>query len=242
MSQALGIDAVLPLPVDGFGLFRRRDLQAGADRESVRPESVTYVLGMNCHPCDRNRSVLPAERVPDQNSAFAGTAGRHSAARSILRAAIREERAVILSDGPTLTVSRGEFEASTAPTSVSVTLEDVERDHVLRALEQTGWVIGGAHGAAARLGLKRARRLCRRGDGWASSDQSQGQPESRRSRPLTGRRSPGILKPQTSLAPGPPRRRFARVVNPAPRDAERSRAFISSRSHRITHRHESVTF
>ena len=38
-----------------FGLLRRRDVPARADRESVRPESVTYVLGMNCHPCDRNR-------------------------------------------------------------------------------------------------------------------------------------------------------------------------------------------
>jgi formate hydrogenlyase transcriptional activator len=36
-----------------------------------------------------------------------------------------------------------------------VTLEDAERDHILRALEQTGWVIGGAGGAAAQLGLKR---------------------------------------------------------------------------------------
>jgi formate hydrogenlyase transcriptional activator len=36
-----------------------------------------------------------------------------------------------------------------------VTLEDAERDHILRALEQTGWVIGGGAGAAARLGLKR---------------------------------------------------------------------------------------
>src|SRR4030095_15341499 len=37
-----------------FGLFRRRDVPAGTDRQSVRPESVTYVLGMNCHPCVRN--------------------------------------------------------------------------------------------------------------------------------------------------------------------------------------------
>jgi formate hydrogenlyase transcriptional activator len=64
------------------------------------------------------------------------------------------ERAVILSQGPTLTVPRSEFE-SPAPTSAPVTLEDAERDHILRALDQTGWVIGGTHGAAARLGLKR---------------------------------------------------------------------------------------
>jgi formate hydrogenlyase transcriptional activator len=62
------------------------------------------------------------------------------------------ERAVILSRGPVLTVSRAEFEtAASAP----VTLEDAEREHILRALAETNWVIGGPSGAAARLGLKR---------------------------------------------------------------------------------------
>ena len=65
------------------------------------------------------------------------------------------ERGVILSQGPTLTIPRSEFETPSPPTSAPVTLEDAERDHILRALEQTGWVIGGANGAAARLGLKR---------------------------------------------------------------------------------------
>src|SRR3954453_11635399 len=37
-----------------FGLLRRRDVPARTDRQSVHPESVTYVLGMNCYPCDRN--------------------------------------------------------------------------------------------------------------------------------------------------------------------------------------------
>jgi formate hydrogenlyase transcriptional activator len=65
------------------------------------------------------------------------------------------ERAVILSRGPVLTVSRTEFETAAAPTSSAVTLEDAEREHILRALADTNWVIGGPRGAAARLGLKR---------------------------------------------------------------------------------------
>jgi formate hydrogenlyase transcriptional activator len=65
------------------------------------------------------------------------------------------ERAVILSQGPTLTVARAEFESAAPPTHHPVTLEDAERDHILRALEQAGWVIGGTNGAAERLGLKR---------------------------------------------------------------------------------------
>jgi formate hydrogenlyase transcriptional activator len=65
------------------------------------------------------------------------------------------ERAVILSQGTVLAVPRSEFESPSPPTSSPVTLEDAERDHILRALDQTDWVIGGARGAAARLGLKR---------------------------------------------------------------------------------------
>jgi formate hydrogenlyase transcriptional activator len=65
------------------------------------------------------------------------------------------ERAVILSRGPVLTVSRAEFEAMAPTTSAAVTLEDAEREHILRALAETNWVIGGPRGAAARLGLKR---------------------------------------------------------------------------------------
>lgn len=35
------------------------------------------------------------------------------------------------------------------------TLATAERNHILRALRQTKWIVGGAHGAAALLGLKR---------------------------------------------------------------------------------------
>jgi transcriptional regulator with GAF, ATPase, and Fis domain len=37
----------------------------------------------------------------------------------------------------------------------SSTLHEAEREHVLRVLRETGGQIGGADGAAARLGLKR---------------------------------------------------------------------------------------
>ena len=37
----------------------------------------------------------------------------------------------------------------------SATLEAVEREHILKVLRETGWVIGGSAGAAARLGLNR---------------------------------------------------------------------------------------
>ena len=36
-----------------LGYFDDEVGRPGADRESLRPESVTYVLGIICHPCDR---------------------------------------------------------------------------------------------------------------------------------------------------------------------------------------------
>jgi formate hydrogenlyase transcriptional activator len=65
------------------------------------------------------------------------------------------ERAVILSRGPVLTVPRAEIETTAPARSIAVTLQDAEREHILRALADTNWVVGGPRGAAARLGLKR---------------------------------------------------------------------------------------
>jgi formate hydrogenlyase transcriptional activator len=42
------------------------------------------------------------------------------------------------------------------PTATAVTLADAEREHILGALRETGGVLGGPKGAAARLGMKRS--------------------------------------------------------------------------------------
>ena len=66
------------------------------------------------------------------------------------------ERAVILSSGPALRAPLAELQGPTAAASSGdVTLEATEREHILRVLRETKGIIGGAHGAAARLGLKR---------------------------------------------------------------------------------------
>ncbi len=91
------------------------------------------------------------------------------------------ERSVILAEGPVLDIDPtmlpsqssivGRAPAFSAPAPDSLpSLEEVERAHILAALERTGWVIDGARGAAAilklhpntlrsrmdRLGLKRS--------------------------------------------------------------------------------------
>jgi formate hydrogenlyase transcriptional activator len=66
------------------------------------------------------------------------------------------ERAVIQSKGPALHLPLHEFRTTLVPAPGSaVTLEDAERDHILKALRETEWIVGGPQGAAARLGMKR---------------------------------------------------------------------------------------
>jgi formate hydrogenlyase transcriptional activator len=63
------------------------------------------------------------------------------------------EHAVILSHGDVLQIPR----LPSIPTmrAEPVTLEEAERDHIVKALEESNWVVGGERGAAARLGVKR---------------------------------------------------------------------------------------
>ncbi|MDR4472309.1 MAG: sigma 54-interacting transcriptional regulator [Nitrospira sp.] len=66
------------------------------------------------------------------------------------------ERAVILSSGSELFVPAAELKRPVLPPNGSATtLEEAERDHILKALRETNWVVGGSSGAAARLGMKR---------------------------------------------------------------------------------------
>jgi transcriptional regulator with GAF, ATPase, and Fis domain len=43
----------------------------------------------------------------------------------------------------------------------SMTLEDSDRGLILETLEQAGWIVGGPHGAAGKLGLKRTTLLAK---------------------------------------------------------------------------------
>jgi formate hydrogenlyase transcriptional activator len=67
------------------------------------------------------------------------------------------ERAVILTQGPDLFVSLAELKRTPGHTTNSgtTTLEQAEREHILKALRETNWTIGGLAGAAAKLGMKR---------------------------------------------------------------------------------------
>jgi formate hydrogenlyase transcriptional activator len=64
------------------------------------------------------------------------------------------ERSVILSEGAVLTGSLSDLKCR-QKASAPVTLEEAESSHILQILRETGGVIGGPNGAAARLGLCR---------------------------------------------------------------------------------------
>jgi formate hydrogenlyase transcriptional activator len=80
------------------------------------------------------------------------------------------ERAVILSTGPVLSVDVADLkfpkagyaseklESTKSPSNGGLhdVLEQSERQHILKALEQCNWVVAGANGAAAHLGMKRS--------------------------------------------------------------------------------------
>jgi formate hydrogenlyase transcriptional activator len=71
------------------------------------------------------------------------------------------ERAVILTQGDDLLVPHAELRArpNVPANSVTTSLEQAEREHILRVLRETKWVVGGLSGAAAKLGMKRTT-LC----------------------------------------------------------------------------------
>jgi len=74
------------------------------------------------------------------------------------------ERAVILSPHLLLRAPILELEPSGSQTQLNMSingLAEVERDHILRALEASNWVVGGRNGAAARLGMKRTSLVYR---------------------------------------------------------------------------------
>jgi formate hydrogenlyase transcriptional activator len=69
------------------------------------------------------------------------------------------ERAVVLSKGSELRISLSELKRRAVPDgdgASSGTLEEAERAHILATLKQTGWLIAGPNGAAARLGMHRS--------------------------------------------------------------------------------------
>jgi formate hydrogenlyase transcriptional activator len=72
------------------------------------------------------------------------------------------ERAVILSPDGVLQIPplKTKIQAAQAQQGCA-TLYSFEREHIIHVLETTGWVVGGRHGAAAKLGLPRTTLIAK---------------------------------------------------------------------------------
>ena len=66
------------------------------------------------------------------------------------------ERAVIVAQGPVLTIEGFTVPFSLHDSSSPHTLAEAERSHILNVLSQTNWVLAGRQGAAIKLGMKRS--------------------------------------------------------------------------------------
>jgi formate hydrogenlyase transcriptional activator len=120
------------------------------------PELVRHFLALYSRRINRNIDRVPGETMD-------------ALVRYRWPGNIRElqnfiERAVILSPHSVLRAPISElepFQAQLEPDVAISGLAEVERDHIVRALEASNWVVGGRTGAAARLGMKRTSLIYR---------------------------------------------------------------------------------
>jgi len=118
------------------------------DRAEDIPLLVRYFAQKHARRMDRRIETIPAEEMEALT--------RYHWPGNVRELENLIERAVILSRGPALHVPLPQDRLSgDAPAPSPVTLEAAEREHILRTLGETNWVIAGSTGAAARLGMKR---------------------------------------------------------------------------------------
>ncbi len=112
------------------------------------PALVTHFVEMFCRRMDKQIDHIPEETMVALCS--------YQWPGNIRELQNLIERAVILSDDGVLSnpLPTAAMEDVTLSPS-STTLRDSERSLILHALEESGWVIGGPRGAAAKLGVKR---------------------------------------------------------------------------------------
>jgi formate hydrogenlyase transcriptional activator len=117
------------------------------DRQEDTPSLVRYFVEKHARRMNRKVETIPAETL-EQLVQYPWPGNIRELENLI-------ERAVIVSPGPVLRVPLGELRSGGETLGESQTLRAAERDHILKALEATKWVLAGPRGAAVRLGMKR---------------------------------------------------------------------------------------
>jgi formate hydrogenlyase transcriptional activator len=119
-----------------------------------RPEDISLLVNFFVRKYTQ-RMKKSIERIPAETMAALAS---YSWPGNIRELQNLIERAVTLSRGSVLDVPLAELKQSAKVASDlngAEKLEAVEREHILRILQDSNWVIAGPGGAAARLGLKR---------------------------------------------------------------------------------------
>lgn len=118
-----------------------------------RPEDIPLLVNFFANKFAQQMKK-PIERIPTETMASLVSYNWPGNIRELQNLI---ERAVILSRGSVLEVPLVELKSAKLETiqANSSTLESVEREHILRVLGESNWVIAGPTGAAARLGLNR---------------------------------------------------------------------------------------
>jgi formate hydrogenlyase transcriptional activator len=124
-----------------------------ARREDI-PDLIAHFVDVFGHRMDKQIEHIPPETMAALTSYH--WPGNIRELQNLI------ERALILSnDGvlpnPLLTAET----QAVAQSPPRTTLSDSERNLILQTLETVGWVIGGPHGAAAKLGLKRTTLIAK---------------------------------------------------------------------------------
>ena len=125
------------------------------ERQEDIPVLVRYFVQQSARRMNRTIDTIPAESM--------NALRRYPWPGNIRELQNLIERAVILSPGPVLRVPIEELKSRTAlPENDGAlnagkqTLADAERTHILAVLKETDWVLAGANGAAAKLGMNRS--------------------------------------------------------------------------------------
>ncbi|HTC61634.1 MAG TPA: sigma 54-interacting transcriptional regulator [Candidatus Saccharimonadales bacterium] len=117
------------------------------DRQGDIPSLVRYFVEKHARRMNRKVETIPAETL--EQLVHYPWPGNIRELENLI------ERAVIVSPGPVLRVPLGELRSGGETLGETQTLRSAERDHILKALEATKWVLAGPRGAAVRLGMKR---------------------------------------------------------------------------------------
>jgi len=115
-------------------------------REDI-PTLVRYFVQQFARRMNKRIDTIPAAAI--------ATLSRYSWPGNVRELENLVERAVILSQSSVLTVPLAGLEALPGDASPAATMQDTERDHILKILKATKWVLSGPSGAAAQLGMKR---------------------------------------------------------------------------------------